>query len=162
MAVIPSGITKTRGQFPLDRLNIRKCAIVGFAWIFAGHIGRCHDVDLMAKMIECQQSVKKHQHAIGKVQVVFSMLADVFKPANNVVRTKSYRSSGKWRQAGNVRQLVLLQKPFSNLEYIALTAFDFFSALNRNLSTAGAQLHVRAGTQECVPPNLLAAFYRFE
>ena len=62
---------KPETELLLDLLQVSYRAIVGSLRLLVAHIGRCDDVQLVAQVVERQQSVVKHENAVGKLQVVF-------------------------------------------------------------------------------------------
>ena len=57
-------------------------------------------MNLVAEVIEGQQSVEEHQFAIWQREIVLGMFANRFHLANHVVRKIADRSGSEWRQAG--------------------------------------------------------------
>ncbi len=150
------------GEFPLQRRNVAKRAVIGAARAFAGHVGGGDNVDLVAQVIERQQPIKKHEFGIGQCQVIFAMLANFFQLAHHVVREIPDRACRERRQPGNAGWAMLAQQPLHHLENVVLDDFATPSALDFNRSLVGPHPHVRPRAQECVAADLLAAFHRLQ
>ena len=56
---------QTAGQLLFDSCDVSNRSIEGESWVFAGNIGSCNDVDLVAQVVKSQQTVEEHQYAIG-------------------------------------------------------------------------------------------------
>ena len=119
-------------------------------------------MDLVPQVIEGQHAVEKHQHAVGNVEVIHSVLSDVLQPPHNVIRAISDRSGREWRQALHCRRAMLLQKFFDDVENIARASLDLAAARNRNFVAARLQPQKRPHTEECIPSNFFSALHRFQ
>ena len=92
-------------------------------------------MDLVPQVIEGEQAVEEHQHAVGDIEVVLGALADFFKLANDVVGEVSNGSPGKRRPAFVLRHAVLAQQ-----------------RLERRENISGAPFHTRrANSAQCAP-----------
>src|SRR6266853_1386661 len=116
----------------------------------------------MVQMVERQQPIKKHQHTIRKLEIIFRPVANVFEPPNDVVGAESHRAGSKRRQSGDNGGPMLLQEFFCDLEQTALPYFSLLSSFNGDFFTPSAQLHVRTRAQKCISPNLLSALHGLE
>ena len=83
----------------------------------------------MPQVIEGEHAIEKHQHAVGNVEVIGSVLSDVLQPPHNVIRAIANRAGGERRQTFDRRWTMLLQQLFNDLEYISRAALDLFSVL---------------------------------
>src|SRR5512142_394694 len=110
------------------------------------HVGSRDDMNLVPQVIERQQAVEEHQGAVGQLEIILRVIADVFQLADNVVGTKTNRARKERRQARNVGRLVFLKKVLRDLEDVAGSFLAFAPALQDDLATPCLQLHVRAGT----------------
>ena len=97
----PQRRAQSRRQFSLQSGNVAQRAVVGAPRTLARNIGRGHDVNLMAQMIERQQAIEEHQFGIGQQQVIFRVVADLFQLADHVVGKISNRACRKRRQSRN-------------------------------------------------------------
>src|SRR5260370_36007524 len=114
-------------------------------------------MNMMLQVGKCQQPVKKHHHAIWKLEIVFGVVANVLELADNVVRAKSHGARGKRRHARTHGRPMPLQKLFCDLEDIPLPNLALLSFFNQDLLALRAQLHIRTRAQKSVPSNLLSA-----
>jgi hypothetical protein len=105
-------------------------------WRFPRHIRGRHDVNLVPKMIERQHAIKKHQHAIGNIEIVVGMFSDILQLPDDVVGAISNGSGGERRQAFHRGRAMCAQQFFHHLEDFAGAALDFASALDRNVRPA--------------------------
>src|SRR6059058_4030984 len=116
-------------------------------------------MDLMSKMIEREQPVEEHQHAVRELKIVLRTVANIFKLADNIIRAKPNCSGGKGWQARHASGFMLLKQFFGGLKDVLLAGFTLLPSLNHNFRAVRPQLHVRARPQKCVSPNLLASFH---
>ena len=119
-------------------------------------------MNLVAQVIERQQPVKEHQPAIGKMQIVFGVIADLLQLANDIVGTETHRACSKRWQAGHHCRTMLLQKFLCSLENVPPPHFAFVLALGAfdcKLIATRVQLHVRPRSQKCIATDLFTTFY---
>src|ERR1700722_3961220 len=117
---------------------------------------------LMTKMIEGEDAVEKHQHAIGDIQVVGGMVSDVFKAPNDVIGAIANRDGREWRQALDRRRTVLLQEFFDDGENIPCAAFCFAPSLQLDGIPARLEPQEWTHSEKRVAPNLFSTFDRFK
>ncbi len=81
-------------------------------------------MNLMAQVIEGQQTVKEHQLRIGQSQIVFARAPDVFQLPDHVVGEVSDSAGGERRQAGaRLPDDAARNSSLTHLENIALAFF---------------------------------------
>src|ERR1700721_791628 len=80
------------GEVFFEHGNITYSPIISGACTLPRTVGACHNVNLVAQMIESEQPVKEHQFAIRQGQVIFCMLTDVFQLPSYIVRKIDYSS----------------------------------------------------------------------
>ena len=91
-------------------------------------------MDLVSQVIESQQAIEKHQHAVGNIEIVHRVLSDVLKPPHNVIRAITNSAGDEWRKTLHRRRTMLLQKFLNNFENIPRAPLDFAAACNCYLS----------------------------
>src|SRR5258706_13550866 len=116
----------------------------------------------MATVIEGQHAVKKHEHAVGHVEVVLRVGSDLFQLTHNVIRAISNRAACKWGQAFHRCRMMLPQQFFHYLKNVAGAPFYFAAALDLDLRTAGFQAQKRTYSEKGVAPNFFSALDRFK
>ena len=79
----------------------------------------------MPQVIEGEHAVEKHQDAVGNVEVIGGVLADVFQPPHDVIRAIADRTGGERRQAFHGCWTMLLQEFLDDCENISRAPFDF-------------------------------------
>ncbi len=119
-------------------------------------------MNLMAQVIEDQHAIEKHQHAIGHIEIVFGLRADVLQLPHNVIGAIPDSPRRKRRQPFDRRWTVLPQQFFHHLKDVAGAAFHFASALDRDLRTARLQPQKRPHAQERIASNLFSALNGLE
>src|SRR2546427_88162 len=82
-----------------DDPDIAYRAIIGLARAFGRDISRRNNVNLMPQMIERQQPVKEHEHAVGKRKIIFGMLADVLQLPHDIIAAITDGSGGEGGQS---------------------------------------------------------------
>src|SRR5580698_111719 len=90
-------------------------------------------------MIEGQDAGEKHQHTVGNIEVVGSVLSDVFEAAHDVIGAIAHRSGGEWRQAFHGRWMMPLQAFFDADENVSRAALDFLATLDFDYVPAGLE-----------------------
>ncbi len=113
-------------------------------------------------MIEGEDAVEKHQHTVGNVQIIRSVLPDVLQAAHNVIRAITDGAGGERRKAFYCGWTVLLQEFFDDFENISHAALDFTAALDLDLGCARFQPQKRPHAEKRVASNLFSAFDRLE
>ena len=82
-------------------------------------------MDLVVEVIEGEDAIEEHQDAVGDVEVVLGVVADVFELADGIVGAIADGSGGKGRQAFDVSGTVLAQEFLDDLEDVGGAGFDF-------------------------------------
>ena len=95
---------QSRRQFLFQHGNVGCCPVISSARTLARNIGRGDDMDLVAQVIERQQAIEKHQHAIGQRKIILGMLADIFQLPHCVISEVADRARGERRQPGHGRR----------------------------------------------------------
>ena len=166
LAVSPSFVPvrrpQSRRQFLFQHGNVGSGPVISLARTLARNIGRGDDVDLVAQVIERQQAVEEHQHAIGQREIVFGMLADIFQLPDHVVSEISDGARGKRRQPGHSRRTMLPQQFLHDLNRASLTLFLLLAALHYDLAAPRPHLHIGTRSQKRVASDLLAALHRLQ
>jgi hypothetical protein len=142
--------------------NVGSGAIIGAPRTLPRHIGIGDDVDLVAQVIEGQQAIEEHQHAVGQQKIVLRLLADILQLPDCVVGEIPHRACGEWRQSRHDRRTMLAQQFLNHLDGAARASFLAFAALHHDVSALRSHLHVRAGSQKGVAANLLATLHRLQ
>ena len=137
-------------------------AVIGLARTLARHVSGGDDVDLVAQVIECQQTIEKHQYAIGQGKIIFGVFADIFQLPHCVVSEVAHRARGERRQPGHRGGTMLPQQFLDDLDRVSLALLLLLAAPQFDVATARPHLHVRTRSQKRVAPNLLAALYRLQ
>ena len=119
-------------------------------------------MDLMMQMIESEDAIEKHQHAIGNIKVILGMFANAFEAPHNVVSAISDGASGEWRQAFEFGGTMLLQEFFYDFKDITGAAFEFAAALDRDFFAARLQTKEGTHAKKCVASDFFSAFDGFE
>jgi len=122
------------------------------------HVGCGDDEDLMAHMVEGQQSVKEHQAAIGSLQIVLSEFGELLQLADGIMGKEPDRAGSERRQSAKMGGRVLAQQTVKHLEDAAFELLLLAIPLQRDVAAAGAQQHVRPRSQKSVAANLFSAF----
>ena len=159
---VPVRRPQSRSQFLFQNRNVRGGAVISPARTLARHIGSGDDVNLVAQVIERQQAVEKHQHAVGQGKIIFRMLADIFQLPHRVVGEVSHRARGERRQPGHDRGTMLPQQFLDDLNRAALALLFLLAALHHNVSARAPHLHVRTRAQKGVAADLLATLHRLQ
>src|ERR1035441_2731851 len=130
-----------RGEFFLDARDVLHGALVGNFGRFSPHVRRRHNMDLVPQMIEGEHAIEKHQHTVGNVQVIRSVLSYVLQPPHDVIRAITDGAGGERRQAFHCRWTMLLQQFLYDCENISRAPFDFLNAVtfDRDLMLARAE-----------------------
>src|ERR1017187_6630963 len=110
-------------------------------------------MDLVPQMIEGEHAIEKHQHTIGNVQVIRSVLSYVLQPPHNVIRAITDGAGGERRQAFHCRWTMLLQQFLYDCENISRAPFDFLNAVtfDRDLISPRLQPQKRAHSEKRIP-----------
>src|SRR5690242_2544974 len=116
----------------------------------------------MAQMIESQQAIEEHQCAVGKMQVIFCIVADILELPHNVVRAESNSSRKERRKPSNVCRLVLLKQFLRDLKDVAAPLFTFASAFQNHFTIGSTKRHVRTRAKKRVTADLLSALDRLK
>src|SRR5277367_4424923 len=153
---------QSRRQLFLNYSNVCNRAIIRMARALAGHVRHGDDMNLVPEMIKGQQAIKEHHGAIGKMKIVFGVIADFFQLPDTIVSKVTYCARSKRGQSRNARRTVRLQKFFEDLHRPSLALFTALAARQDNLVASCLHLHVRAGTEKCIAANLLAALDGFQ
>ena len=163
----------------LDSGDVAQGAIVGGAGRFGGYVGGGDDVDLVAKVIEGEHAIEEHEHAVGDVEVVFGVVADILQLAHDVVGAIADGSGGEGRQAFNLGGTMLVEEFLDDVEDAGGAGFDSWNAglccelcrapwttgseaVNRDLVAARFEAQERTHAQEGVAADFFAAFDGFE
>ena len=161
------------GEFALDLSDVAKGAGVGGSGRLGGHVGGGDDVNLVAEMIEGENAIEEHEDTVGDVEIVFSMLANFFELANDVVGAVADGSGGERRKAFDVGGTVLMEEFLDDLEDAGGAGFDLGDAggalggfiacdagiaMEGNLVTARLQAQEGANAEERVAADFFSAF----
>ena len=120
-------------------------------------------MDLVAQVIEGEHAIEEHQHAIGNVEIVDGVLADVLQSAHDVVGAIADRAGCEWRQAFHGRGTMLLQEFFDDVENISRAALDFVGRAAILMSSAARfEPQKRAHAEKRIASNFFSAFDRFQ
>ncbi len=140
----------------LDRVIVRRC---GFA---SRNVGRGHEPNFLADMVEGEHLVKKQQAGVGNAELILCLRGQAFDLAHSVVSEKSNRSGGKRRQARQPCRFVPAQRVAQNGKNIAGHARGFLALRDGNLAAARHDPLKRGEPNEGITAHLLAALDRFQ
>ena len=150
-------------QLLFENRDIGERAVIGLAGAFTGDIGGGDDMNLMAQMIESQQAIEEHQHAIGQRQIVLGVLADFFQLANGVVGEIADGASGeRWQARKGRRTMLAGATPSRWVERCPCGCSRALAALQHDILATGSHLQVRTRSQERVAADLLSALDGFQ
>ncbi len=119
-------------------------------------------MNLVPQVIEGEDAVEKHQHAVGNFEIVGRVFPDLLQPAHDVVGAVADGSGGEGRQAFDGRGTMLLQELFDNVENLAGAMFELAAALDCDLSAARLQAQKRTDAKKGVAADFFSAFDRFQ
>src|ERR671922_298678 len=136
--------------------------IVGPFRALLGHIGGRNNVNLTPQVIKGENSIKKHELAIGQREIIGGVLSDTLQLPHHIVGKIPDRSSREGRQSRHDRRPMLSQQHLQELEYVAGPALATLPSLQHNFSAARTNLHVRPGPKKRVASDLLSPLYRFQ
>ena len=151
--------TQTGGQLLLEDSDVSEGPVIGAARTLARNIRGGDDVNLVAQVIESQQAIEEHQHAIGQGKIVLGMVADSFQLADDVIREIANRASSERRQASDGRRTMLPEQLFHHRQHVALALFASLSALQHNVFAPRSHLQIGTRTEERIAANLFAALH---
>src|SRR5579863_2115022 len=154
--------TQTRSQLLLEDSDVSEGAVIGAARTLARNIRGGDDVNLVAQVIEGQQPIEEHQHAIGQGKVVFRVITDSFQLADRVIGKISDSPSSERRQAGNGRRTMLPEQLFQHGQYAARALFASLAELQHNVFAAGSDLQIGTCAEERIASDLFAALDRLQ
>ena len=127
-----------------------------------GHIGRDHQPNFLAHMVECQHLVKEEQAGVGNAQLVFGQFRQALNLAHRVIGKKAHRTGGKRRKPRQTRGLVPSQSPPQHGKDVILGVDDFLAFCDRDLTAARDDPLERSKPYEGVAPHLLAVLDRLQ
>ncbi len=119
-------------------------------------------MNLVPQVIESQQTVEKHQAAIGQRKIIFGVLADLFQLPHGVIGKIAHRSRGERRNAGNRGRPMLSQKPLDDLRNVSLQPFLRLTPAYQHIAALRLHHHIRTRTEERIAANLLAPLHRLQ
>jgi hypothetical protein len=149
--------TQTGGQLLLEDSDVSERAVIGAARALARNIRGGDDVNLVAQVIEGQQAIEEHQHAIGQGEIVLGMVADSFQLADRVICEIANGACGERRQPSDRRRTMLPEQLFDHEQHVALALFAHPSALQHDIFASGSNLQVRTRAEKRIAANLFAA-----
>jgi hypothetical protein len=115
-------------------------------------------MDLVAQVVEGEDAVEKHEHAVGDVEVVFCLLSDVFEAADNVVGAITDGSGGEGRQAFHGGGTMLLEEFLDDGKNVAGAFLDLAAALDGDAGAARFEAQKGAHAEEGVAANFFSTF----
>ena len=113
-------------------------------------------------MIEGQDAIEEHQHAVGNVEVIGGVFSNVFELAHDVIRAIAYCSGGERWQAFHGCRAMLLQEFFDDRKNISRAAFDFFAAFDFDFVATRLQPQKWTHAKKRIAANFFSAFDRLE
>ena len=81
-------------------------------------------MDLVAQVIEGEDTIEEHQDTVGDIKIVFGVVADIFQLANDVIGAIADGSGGEGREAFNLGGPMLVEKFLDDLEDAGGACFD--------------------------------------
>src|SRR5438874_12923050 len=111
----------------------------------------------MTQVVESQQPIEEHEHAVRDFKVVFGVFADFFELPYHVIGEISNRARGERWKVGDVRGPVLVQEALHDLKDVSLLPLDGFSPPDGDLRTASLHLHVGADAEEGIASDFFTA-----
>ena len=157
MRGLPSG-----GELFLDTGDVFQGAVVGGFGCFAGDVGRGHDVDLVAEVIEGEDAVEEHEDAVGNVEIVGGVFTDIFETADDVIGAIADGSGGEWREAFEGGGTMQVQEFLDDVEDVASAAFGLAAADDGDVGATRLQPEKGAHAEKCVASDFFSAFDRLE
>src|SRR5437870_11712408 len=109
----------------------------------------------MPQMIERQQPIEEHEHAIGKRKIIFSMLANTFQLPHDIVAAITDGSGGEGGQSWHGCGTVLAKQLLCDLQCAALALLFALAMMEHNFVAMRFQPHVRLRSQKRVTSDLL-------
>jgi hypothetical protein len=119
-------------------------------------------VNLVTNVVEREHAIKKHQYAVGKVEVIAAVFGNFFQLPDDVIRKISNGAAGKWRQSGDSRRLVFIQQLTNSRKDVANPILGLFASLNHYLITVAGDHHVRTHAEKRVSSNFFSTLDRFQ
>src|SRR5215467_15280572 len=113
-------------------------------------------------MVERQDAIEEHQHAIGYVEISSCVRTDIFQLANSVVSKVSDGPGRERREARNDRRLMFFQQLLHYWKDRAGSRLNLSAAPDLHLLAVRAQNHEGPRSQEGVSPQLFPALHRLE
>ena len=153
---------QTRSQLLLQNCDVGGGAIVGTPRTFARDIRGRDNVNLVMKMIERQQPVEEHQHAIRQGKIVFRVCSDILQLPHRVVAKVAHRTRGEGRQSWHDGWTMLPQQLFYDLNRVSAALFLPLAMLDYDISILSPHLHVGTCPQESVSADLFATLHRLQ
>ncbi len=96
-------------------------------------------MDLVAQVVESENTVEEHQDAVGDVEVIGGVASDIFEATHDVVGAIAYGASGEWRQAFDCGGAMLLEKFLDYFEDISGALLELAASLDFDFGSAGFQ-----------------------
>ncbi len=138
-------------------------AIVGGRGIAARDIGRDHEPDLLAHMIEGQHLVEEEQAGVGNAELVFGARGQALDLAHGVVGEEADCAGGERGQARQARGLVAAERVAQHGEDVALECAGGLAALgDGDVAAARHDALERREADEGIAAHLLAALDGFQ
>src|SRR5947209_20037435 len=113
-------------------------------------------------MVEGQQPVKKHENAVGYLEIVLGQVGQLFQLAHGIMRKKPYRARSEWRESRNMAVLMLAQQSIKDTKDRAFHVLFLPTLFQYYLISPSSQHHVGTCAKERVSANLLPTFHRLQ
>ena len=125
-------------------------------------------MDLVAEVIEGEDAIEEHENAVGDVEIILGVAANVFQLADDVVGAIADGSGGKGRQSFDLCGTVLVEEFLDDVENVGGAGFDFGDAgghricfgiaVDGDLIAVGLKAQKWANSQESVAADFFSAF----
>ena len=131
-------------------------------WLFVTDIRDRDDVNLLAKMIERENTIEKHQEAIGNFKIFTRLFGQFLELAHSIVGNESNRPTIERRKIGQGGETMFPKQLCENVKQLSLAALGRSSFSERDLLSAALKHHVRTNAEKGVTSNSFTALHRFQ
>ena len=142
-----------------SRFKARSYAAAGVA---VRHIGRHHQPNLLAHMVEGKHLVEEEQASVGNAQLILRPHRQPLDLAHGVVGKKAHGSGGERRQPLQPRRLVPAERLAQHGKDVAFNARGLAALGDGDLAPPRHDALERREPDEGVTAHLLAALHRFQ
>src|SRR5205823_3787781 len=120
-------------QSLLQQRDVAHCLLISDLGLLIAHIGGSNNVDLLADMIESQQAIKKHETAVGDLEIYFGFGWQLLNETYSVIGEETYGAAGERWQIWQFSGLMFFEQFGGEIKDIAPVALALSSALKQDL-----------------------------